>query len=278
MAHEYLAPLRWGDMDAQRHVNNAVYLDYLQDARVDYLLSGPPQMKELLDTGVLVVGHQVEYLAPVEFSLRPLRINLWVDAVGASRFVIGYHLYDGDTLAVRARTAAVPFDLAGNQLRLLTANERSVLTSALTPAEPLREVTSPRLLAKLDLSGVAASYPLLVRWSDLDSYGHVNNVKYYDYVQEARVAMVEASKIWAPEQLLMIVRQDVDYRRPLDFRSTPYEVRTVVTDLGNRSFTLAAQILDPLDGTVFATAHTVVVLDRPLTDHQRISLASYLVG
>jgi acyl-CoA thioester hydrolase len=68
-------------MDAQGHVNNAAYLDYLQEARVHFLLSGPPAMQELLDSGVLVVSHQVEYLKPVTFSDRPLTIELWVDGV-----------------------------------------------------------------------------------------------------------------------------------------------------------------------------------------------------
>ena len=45
--HVYRCPLRWGDMDAQGHVNNAAYLDYLQEARVDFLLSGPPVMHDL---------------------------------------------------------------------------------------------------------------------------------------------------------------------------------------------------------------------------------------
>ena len=63
--HGYRCPMRWGDMDAQGHVNNAAYLDYLQEARVDFLLSGPPVMHDLLESGVLVVSHQVEYLAPI---------------------------------------------------------------------------------------------------------------------------------------------------------------------------------------------------------------------
>ena len=36
----YLSPRRWGDLDAQGHVNNAVYLDHLQDARVAFLHAG----------------------------------------------------------------------------------------------------------------------------------------------------------------------------------------------------------------------------------------------
>ncbi len=34
--HHYPIQVRWGDMDALGHVNNAVYLTYLEQARVDY--------------------------------------------------------------------------------------------------------------------------------------------------------------------------------------------------------------------------------------------------
>jgi len=131
--------MRWGDMDAQGHINNAAYLDYLQEARVAFLLSGSPVLHQLLDSGVLVVSHQLEYLKPVAFSERPLMIKLWVDAIGGSRFSIGYEVFDGDELAARARTAVVPFDLASNVLRRLRAEERDALGQALEPAVPLRQ-------------------------------------------------------------------------------------------------------------------------------------------
>ena len=56
---------------------------------------GARLLHQLLDSGTLVVSHQVEYLKPVTFSDRPLTINLWVDAIGGSRFSIGYEVYDG---------------------------------------------------------------------------------------------------------------------------------------------------------------------------------------
>ena len=51
VSHRYNCPLRWGDMDAQAHLNNAAFLDYLQEARVHYLLSGPPVMAPCWRTG-----------------------------------------------------------------------------------------------------------------------------------------------------------------------------------------------------------------------------------
>ena len=39
LVHELRFPVRWGDMDALGHVNNAVYFRYLEMARVDWLAS-----------------------------------------------------------------------------------------------------------------------------------------------------------------------------------------------------------------------------------------------
>jgi acyl-CoA thioester hydrolase len=267
--HRYRCPIRWGDLDAQGHVNNAAFLDYLQEARVDWLLAGPAELAHLLEAGVLVVSHQVEYLVPVTYSDRPLTIELWVDAVGASRFVIAYEMRDGDVLVARARTAATPFDLAAGVLRRLSAVERDVFSAALEPAEPLR------VLDRAAVSGSPHRYPLAVRWSDLDSYGHVNNVKYADYLQEARIVLMHAALDWQPEDVWVVARQDVEYRRPIDFRTAPYEVLTSVTAIGTRSFTLAVEIRDPEEEVRYATGRTVVVGTAPLTAQQRAALSRW---
>lgn len=267
--HRYRCSIRWGDLDAQGHVNNAAFLDYLQEARVDWLLAGPPEMARLLEAGVLVVSHQVEYLAPVGYGESPLVVDLWADAVGASRFSIAYEVWDGDVLAARARSGAAPFDLAGGGLRRLSPGERTGLTAVLEPAEPLRP------LVRSPVVEPAHHYPLSVRWSDLDSYGHVNNVKYFDYVQEARIVLMHAALDWQPEDVWVVARQDLEYRRPMDLQPSPYDVTTSVTALGSRSFTLAVEVRNPVDGALHASARTVVVGERPLTPAQRSALARW---
>ncbi|HWJ53879.1 MAG TPA: acyl-CoA thioesterase, partial [Propionibacteriaceae bacterium] len=161
------------------------------------------------------------------------------------------------------------FDLERGVLRRLTAEEREILTGHLAPAEPLRPLTRVRSI------GNGHRYPLAVRWSDLDSYGHVNNVKFYDYIQEARIALVSETVQWSPETVWMVARQDVDYLAPMDFRTEPYEVTTLVTAIGTRSFTLAAEVRDPVSGTVYATAGTIVVGTFPLSPAQRDALAAW---
>ncbi|HEX8508996.1 MAG TPA: thioesterase family protein [Propionibacteriaceae bacterium] len=270
--HPYRCAMRWGDMDAQAHINNVSFLDYLQEARVHFLLTGPVVMRDLLATGVLVVSHQVEYVAPVEFGSAPLVVELWVDAVGGSRFVIGYDVFDSGVLAARARTAAVPFDLATQTLRRLSPEERTVLADGVAPTPALS------VLPRVRIGGTLHRFPLALRWSDLDSYGHVNNVRYFDYLQEARIALIVAVLGWTDEDVWLVVRQDIDYLRPMDFRLEPYEVATMVTAIGNRSFRLAVEIRDPGSGDVFASARTVVVGAVPLSETRRAALSQYLAA
>ncbi|HOQ52980.1 MAG TPA: thioesterase family protein [Micropruina sp.] len=252
-------PLRWVDLDAQGHVNNAVVADYLQEARVRFLLEGANAA--LLGNGTLVVGHQVEYLAPVEFANDPVEVRLWLGQVGASRFTIGYEVVQGEVIAARARTVLCIFDFQAGGPRRMTHDERAWFVDRSGELPPLRE------LAKARPGPHAFRAPLTVRWTDLDAYGHVNNVRFFDFVAEARVHMsseadeagnrmsaaAEAGHLW------MVVRQDLDYLAQLDHRLEPYETRVAVVDIGRTSMTLVAEVTDPRHGTVFARARTVIV-------------------
>jgi len=39
LVHEMRMPIRWGDMDAFRHVNNNVYFRYMEQARIEWIQS-----------------------------------------------------------------------------------------------------------------------------------------------------------------------------------------------------------------------------------------------
>lgn len=236
-------------MDAQAHLNNTAWVDHLQEARVDLLLRGP--LAPMLESGVLVVSHSVEFLAPVVADATPLRIELWVADIGAARFTLAYELSHHGRLVGRARTVATPYDLAADTLRRLTPAERAELAVLQESTEPLRELRPGPLTE-------ATEVPLQVRWSDLDAYGHVNNVMFYEYVQEARIAFL-GDDFATAEGMWVVARQDMHYRRPLPHRLEPYATRIGIVGRGRTSVTVAAEVVDPADGTVFARADTVVV-------------------
>lgn len=251
-------PLRWVDLDAQGHVNNAVVADYLQEARVDWLLSGPNA--HLLGTSTMVVSHQVEYLGPVLFGLDPVEVELQVGAVGAARFVLAYSVrQDGRELA-RARSVLCLFDYAGGRPRRMTTAERAWFLGQSTELEPWPS------LGRWSVGERAHSSEFVVRWSDLDPYGHVNNVRVFDFVAEARIRMnphddgATRMQVAAEQGLLwMVARQDVDYLGQIAHRSAPYRVRSAIARVGRTSVTIVAQVEDQVDGAVLVRTRTVLV-------------------
>ena len=99
-------------------------------------------------------------------------------------------------------------------------------------------------------------YACHVRFSDVDVYGHVNNVKYFEYLQEARFTMIREL---VPRRTFSVVvaQTDVDYVQPLLFRAEPYDCRSAIVRVGNRSMTIESDISD--GDRVLARARVVVV-------------------
>jgi len=100
-------------------------------------------------------------------------------------------------------------------------------------------------------------YDCRVRFSDVDVYGHVNNVKYFEYYQEARLGFLSSLGGGEGDFALVVARVAVDYRRPILFRTEPYAVDTWVVRVGRSSFTLGSEIRDGSE--VLSRAETVLV-------------------
>jgi acyl-CoA thioester hydrolase len=130
--HVYYCPLRWGDQDALGHVNNGRFVDYLQDARVDFLFRTAKELgADDLETGLLVARHEVQYRTPLYFRPEPVRIELWISEIRAASFTVDYEILDADPdrrTYVEARTKLVPFDFAANRLRRISPVEREALS------------------------------------------------------------------------------------------------------------------------------------------------------
>jgi acyl-CoA thioester hydrolase len=99
-----------------------------------------------------------------------------------------------------------------------------------------------------------------VRFGDIDSQGHVNNVKFLGYLEDARLEMFHRDPVRKGERPirgLVISRHEIDYRRPLLLTVDPVRVESWVTEAGHASFTLAYEVRD--DEQVYAEARSVLV-------------------
>jgi acyl-CoA thioester hydrolase len=99
-----------------------------------------------------------------------------------------------------------------------------------------------------------------LRWSDMDSYGHVNNVEFLRLLEEARVALffdsAREAGVKTFEGELVVVRHEIDYKRPLVYRRDPITIETWVSELRSSTFTLDYDMRDR--STRYATARSVL--------------------
>ena len=274
-------PLRWGDLDAQGHVNNGRYIDYVQDARADFLYA--LNIYDLLHEGFAVVSNQIEYHAPVFFSQEPLGVDVTVIALEEELVTLGCEIYQEDRKVAIARTVVSGWEVATSRRRALPDSAREVFAGLLEPAEALKEIEWA------DMDSHAKVSQMRVRWSDLDAYGHVNNAMIFDYVQEGRITFTVGplhgmEGVPQPDNLWFLARQDVNYHHPIIFRREPYLVRTGIAKMGRTSVTFSSQVDDPTTGTICARAAAVAVFadskgrPTPLTDQLRHDLGVYHLG
>jgi acyl-CoA thioester hydrolase len=120
--------MRWSDMDAYGHVNNVVFLQYFEMARVDLFFERASlEERTGLRRGTVVAEHQIRYKLPVVYSPHPLEVQIWVSDVRAAAFTCHYDLLDHERLSVTGSTLLVPFDFSINRPRRLTPDEKDFL-------------------------------------------------------------------------------------------------------------------------------------------------------
>jgi len=99
------------DLDAMGHVNNAVYLSYLENARIKYLME-LLELNGLSHMPLIMAEAQVSYKAPAFFG-EQLTIGTGVSRFGVKSFDMLYRITGGDgRLVVVAKTVQVAYDYA----------------------------------------------------------------------------------------------------------------------------------------------------------------------
>ncbi|MDO4413085.1 thioesterase family protein [Cutibacterium sp.] len=270
-------PLRWSDMDAQGHVNNVRISELIQESRHQAIRATSAQ--GMLDTGIIVVAQDVEFLAPFVVDGSPLRVEVGCSKIGAAQIVLNYHAWRHGLEVVRARGVICPYDFDAVRPRRLTDSEKDTFESMRVEETPWRPVQ----IADVSRGGDIVEVP--IRWSDVDRQGHVNNVSIAGYLQEARIL---ATTSWssgmkrAGDHLWVVVRQDIRYRRQILPSQRSCEVHTALIRLGNSSMTLAGSIVTDEGSAVDAATVLVCVNPEtgasvPIDDQTREALVPHLI-
>ena len=98
-----------------------------------------------------------------------------------------------------------------------------------------------------------------VAWGEMDAFRHVNNVAYLRYIESARIAYFEGTKmsLEAIGAGPILASQTIHYRRPLTYPDR-VKVSVTTTKFGTTSFVNAYRIVSDKHGLA-AEAETVCV-------------------
>ena len=109
-------------------------------------------------------------------------------------------------------------------------------------------------------SGVTIEQP--IRWGDLDSLGHVNNIIFFQFCESARIAYFERIELDRFKRKATdgpgLVAAKLNFRRQLRYPGT-VAVSANVTRIGGKAFTLSYAIRDVADGEIAADGDSVCV-------------------
>ena len=127
--------VRFGDLDAMRHLNNVVFLRYFETARIAFMRelnpTHSPANPEGEAFGLIFAECHINYRSPVHFD-ESLEVHCGIADVRRSSFKVTFEMKVGDRLAAEGEGVLVGFDYAQGR------------------AQPLPEALSARLLVEAE--------------------------------------------------------------------------------------------------------------------------------
>ena len=131
--YTHVERVRFGDLDAMRHLNNVVYLRYFETARIAFIRQlfpdHDPAHPETGSWGLIFAECHVNYRAPVYFD-EELAVECSIGEVRRSAFQVMFRMTVGERLAAEGYGWLVGFDYEAEKASPLPEAFRAVLSGA----------------------------------------------------------------------------------------------------------------------------------------------------
>jgi len=113
--------VRWDDLDAMGHVNNAKYLTFAQEAR--FAMLGLFNM--------VVARAEVDFKAPINEGNIFIDVTIWVESIGTSSFSMVYEVSNNGVLFARIKSVQVTVSEDTRSSRPISDEQRKILSTYL---------------------------------------------------------------------------------------------------------------------------------------------------
>ena len=121
--------IRWRDLDVFGHVNNSVYITYLEEARTGWLREALALAE--MRWHVVVARMTIDFRRPLRLSDGTVTAMCTLERMGTSSFTVREELRKLDgTLVAEAETVLVAVEGDSGEPRPLTPDERDALRGA----------------------------------------------------------------------------------------------------------------------------------------------------
>ena len=132
-SHVHTERVRFGDLDAMRHLNNVVFLRYFETARIAFIRELIPQhdpaAPESASFGFIFAECHINYRSPVHFD-EELAVRCSIGEVKRSAFRVDFEMAVGERRAAEGYGWLVGFDYTAQKAAPLPDALRAVLEEA----------------------------------------------------------------------------------------------------------------------------------------------------
>src|SRR5688500_542699 len=118
--------VRFSDCDMLQHVNNAVYLNYFEEARIHYFRQLLGIDWDWQRNGILLRKNELEYLKPV-FLHDPVEVHCYLKHIGEKSFTMAYEVKVKGELRTTGTSVLVCYDNLVGRSILIPAKMRAGL-------------------------------------------------------------------------------------------------------------------------------------------------------
>ena len=105
-------------------------------------------------------------------------------------------------------------------------------------------------------------HPVEVRYEDVDAQRHVNNVRFFTYMEQARARYLQALRLWDGRDFdaigIILVEAGCTYKAPIEFGAN-LSVGVRCSRIGHKSLDLLYTIRDVDSGQEMASGRTILV-------------------
>jgi acyl-CoA thioester hydrolase len=121
--------VRWDDLDAMGHVNNAKYLTFAQEARFLWATEEFSEaMQETSLIGMVVARAELDFITPINEGGKFVDVEITIGKIGTSSFDMLFTISDEGKVLAKVKTVQVAVTVETMKSRPLTEKERQFLT------------------------------------------------------------------------------------------------------------------------------------------------------